>query len=147
MGTSPGICSAVQFQLCGSKEVILLKVGEEYTRNQIREYLGGGSTVSYLPTIHSIVVAACLSKKMNPRAPEEVLCGRGERMARDGEQLARQSGSIPVFLKHGANRWEYRGSFEVVGSLTSGARFVQAVSASGRGSDVSRVVLLRRVSD
>ena len=125
----------------------MLKVRDEYTRNQIREYLGGGSTVSYLPTIDNIVVAACLSKKMNPRAPDEVLCGRGERMARDGEQLAGQSGSVPVFLKHGANRWEYCGSFEVAGSFTSGAQFVEAVSASGRGSDVSRVVLLRCVSD
>ena len=125
----------------------MFSIGDEYTRDQIHQDVGG-SKVSYLPTKDGIVVAACLQKEMNPRAPEVVLCGRGAMIERAAEQLASQSAAIPVFLKRGTNRWEYRGTFAVVDSFTSGAQFVEEVSRSNRRvSDISRVVLLMRVAD
>jgi hypothetical protein len=81
-------------------------------------------------------------------AAEVFLCGPGKVMERVGEQLARQSAAIPVFLKRDANRWEYRGNFAVVGSVASGTQFMEEVSHSNRpASEISRVVLLRRVAD
>ena len=123
----------------------MFSVGEEYTRDQIHDRLGG-SKWSYLPTKDGVVVAVCLTKDMNPRAPEVVVCGRGKVIARTAAQLARQQGAIPVFLKLDTKRWEYRGDFKVVGSLDSGVQFGEFVSESGRRpSDVSLVVLLRPV--
>lgn len=43
-------------------------VGEEYTRNDIHE-LVGGSKQAYLPNKNGRVVAACLTKNYNPQAP------------------------------------------------------------------------------
>jgi hypothetical protein len=128
-------------------EVVVLGIGHEYTRDQIHQRFGG-SKQSYLPTKQGVVVAACLTQAMNPRAPEVILCGRGKLIERAGAQLAGQSAAIPVFLKRGVNRWEYRGTFAVSSALTSGAIFNDEISkTSRRASDISRVVLMRRVGD
>jgi hypothetical protein len=117
-------------------------IGRDYTRNQIHAHLGG-SKQSYLPTKNGEVVAACLTKELNPRAPQVVLCGLGERIAPAGEALAQQSVPIPVFIKRAPNRWEYQGMFRVKESFTGGQDFVQLVTGSGRAaSDVSRAVVL-----
>lgn len=119
--------------------------GFEYTRGEIHAQLGG-STVSCLPTSNGTIVAACLSKKFSPQAPEVVLCGRGTRTSPVSELFSRQRGAIPVFIKTASNCWQYRGQFFVSRSFSSGARFQSAILGSDRSvASVSHVVILKRV--
>lgn len=116
--------------------------GREYTRDEIHAQVGG-SKQSYLPTKNGAVVAACLKPHLNPRAPQVILCGRGERIEPAGRLLASQPHAIPVFLKRGTNRWEYRGLFKVVSSHTSGPQFEDCIEGSGRPANkVSLVVIM-----
>lgn len=120
----------------------MFSVGREYTRDEIHMELGG-SKQSYLPTKNGAVVAACLTRELNPQAPRVIICGQGARIAPAGEALASQPYAIPVFLKRSVNRWEYQGLFKSAASFTSGAQFSAYVGGSGRqASEVSRVVVL-----
>ncbi len=117
-------------------------IGSDYTRDEIHAKFGG-SKVSCLPTHNGVIVAACLTEKFSPDAPRVVLCGQGPRTGPVSVMLARHRGPVPVFIKQGANRWEFRGAFRVTGSLVTGARFVSLIQGSGRSIDsVSVVVLL-----
>ena len=123
----------------------MFEIGETYTRDQIHSQCGG-SKWSYLPTVKKQVVAACLKPKMNPRAPNVVLCGPGPRIAAAGIALASQSGAIPVFLKRGVNFWEYQGLFNVKASHSSGEIFSTLIAGSGRDkTDVSLVIELAQL--
>jgi len=118
--------------------------GNEYTRREIHAHLGG-SVVSCLPTFNGAIVAACLSKKFSPSAPEVVLCGRGVRTTPISALFARQKTAVPVFIKSALNRWQYRGRFHVDQSFSSGDRFEGFIVGSGRPvASVSYVVLLKR---
>jgi len=124
----------------------MFTIGTEYTRAGIHERVGGG-VQAYLPTKGGSVVAACVTKKLNPQAPQVILCGKGVRIERTGAYLASQREPIPVFIKRAVNRWEFQGWFKAVASHTSGPRFQSLVSGSGReASDVSRVVELEAVA-
>jgi len=122
----------------------MFTVGCQYTRIDIHAHLGG-SVVSCLPTRDGVIVAACLSKKFSPRAPEIVLCGRGARTSPISALFARQQIPIPVFLKIASSRWQYRGQFFVAQSFSSGAQFESFIVGSGRSvASVSHVVILKR---
>src|SRR5664279_2072633 len=99
----------------------MFTVGTEYTRAEIHEQVGGG-VQAYLPTKGGKVVAACVTRELNPRAPQVILCGKGARIEPTGAHLASQSEPVPVFIKHGVNRWEFQGWFRAVASHTSGPR-------------------------
>lgn len=117
-------------------------VGVDYTRGEIHARLGG-SVVSCLPTRDGVIVAACLSTRFSPQAPRVVLCGKGARTGPVSALLARQQTPLPVFIKSAAGRWQYRGSFVVVQSYDSGARFESFIRGSGRSvASVSCVVVL-----
>jgi len=119
-------------------------LGSQYTRGEIHAHLGG-SVVSCLPTRNGTIVAACLSKRFSPQAPEVVLCGRGVRTSPLSALFARQKIPIPVFLKNASNRWQYRGQFFVAQSFNSGARFESLIAGSGRSiASVSYVVMLKQ---
>ena len=121
----------------------MFTVGSEYTRDEIHAELGG-SKVSCLPTQGGRIVAACLSRKFSPAAPQVVLCGQGQRTGAVSKLLTITPGKLPVFIKQAAGRWEFRGNFRVDGSFSSGARFESFVSGSGRSiASVSYVVLLK----
>jgi hypothetical protein len=123
----------------------MFAVGNEYTRDQIHAAVGGDK-VSYLPTRNGSVLAACLTRRLNPRVPEVILCGRGPRIARSGDILASQVGAIPVFTKNATNRWQYHGEYVVASSHVAGADFEKLIANSGRpASDVSRVIVMKRV--
>lgn len=123
-------------------EVAMFMLCREYTRDEIHARVGG-SKQSYLPTKAGIVVAACLTKELNPGAPQVILCGQGERITPAGEVLSRQHLAIPVFVKRAVKRWEFQGRFTVSDSYTSGPEFERLVSGSGRAaSDVSRAVVM-----
>ncbi len=120
----------------------MFKIGSEYTRDEIHSYLGG-SKQSYLPTVSGAVVAACVKPQLNPRAPNVILCGQGPVIAAAGEALAAQVEPIPIFIKRGVNRWEFRGKFRVVAAHSSGPKFSALVAGSGRNaSDVSLAIEL-----
>jgi hypothetical protein len=122
----------------------MFTLGCEYTRIEINAQLGG-STVSCLPTSNGVIVAACLSKKFSPQAPEVVLCGKGERTGPVSALFSRQQTAIPVFIKSAASRWEYRGQFSVAQSFSTGSRFESFIAGSGRSvASVSLVVVLRQ---
>lgn len=125
----------------------LFHVGQDYTRRQIHNRIGG-SMQNALPTVDKVVVAACLhaDAAYNPDAPEVILCGRSDRVSTAGEWLASQSEPIHVFVFHSRNQWEYFGPYEVVASYTEGPEFSKWVSHGSRPrSAISRVVLLKRL--
>jgi hypothetical protein len=118
----------------------MFEIGHEYTRDEIHAELGG-SKVSYLPTMNGRVVAACLTRDLNPRAPHVVICGNGPQISSAGRALASQSHGIPVFLKLAVNRWEFQGLFRPIRSHTSGPDFDRLLANSGRPRhQVTRVV-------
>jgi len=122
----------------------MFTLGCEYTRGEIHSQLGG-STVSCLPTSNGVIVAACLSKKFSPQAPEVVLCGQGARTGTVSALFARQRSAIPVFIKNASSRWQYRGRFLVARSFNSGVRFESFIVGSGRSvASVSHVVILKQ---
>jgi hypothetical protein len=66
-------------------------------------------------------VCGCFKPDTNPGAPSEVLFGRADESPdiNKAADMAFEQGtmgiSIPVFLKKGANEWEYRGQYLCVG--------------------------------
>lgn len=121
----------------------MFALGHDYTRREIHAHFGG-SVVSCLPTLNGAIVAACLSKKFSPDAPEVVLCGRGKKTTPISALFARQKTPVPVFVKGASNRWRYRGRFDVYQSFKSGARFKGFIVGSGRSvASVSRVIILK----
>ena len=121
----------------------MFTVGNQYTRDEIHAGVGG-SKVSCLPTQGGRIVAACLSQKFSPAAPQVVLCGQGQRTGAVSKLLTITPGKLPVFIKQAAGRWKFRGNFRVDESFSSGARFESFVFGSGRSiASVSYVVLLK----
>jgi hypothetical protein len=120
----------------------MFKTGTAYTRDEIHAAVGG-SKQWYIPTVNGAVVAVCVTPELNPRAPQELLCGRGPVIAKTAATLAATTYKVPVFMKRGVNQWEYAGLFRAVGSHTSGPRFNAMVAGSGRSpSDVSIAIEL-----
>jgi hypothetical protein len=118
------------------------KVGSDYTRAQIHASFGG-SKQSYLPTVEGRVVAVCITPRLNPRAPQVILCGQGPVIAAAGAALAKQNEPLPVFVKRAVNHWQFQGTLRVVASHTSGPTFVSLIAGSGRSpSDVSLAIEL-----
>ncbi len=118
-------------------------VGEEYTRNEIREALGGGPT-GYLPHKDGRVVCGTLTPGLNPRGPDVVLVGPGPETVRWAEVLCEQRYPVPMFVKSGYARWGYRGEYEVNRSTAARRDIAKQERASGRTDNV-RVMFLRKV--
>ncbi|UTH74187.1 hypothetical protein [Chromobacterium sp. IIBBL 290-4] len=95
----------------------MFEIGKSYNREEIHAVVGGNKH-SYLPRKKGKVVAACLRPDLNPDAPNVILCNSCPPERAAGEQLARQGGVIPVFLKETASSWKYQGMFRVVSSET-----------------------------
>jgi hypothetical protein len=95
----------------------MFEKGKSYTREEIHAVVGGNKH-SYLPRKKGKVVAACLRPDLNPDAPHIILCNSCPPERTAGEQLARQGGVIPVFLKENTSSWKFQGLFRVVGSET-----------------------------
>ena len=120
--------------------IYMFKVGSEYTRDEVHG-LFGGSKQAYLPTVSGRVVVVCVKLTLNPRAPSVILCGKGPRISASGIALSKQTTSVPVFVKQGVGRWEYRGKFKVSASHSSGSKFNALIAGSGRvASDVSLAI-------
>jgi hypothetical protein len=109
----------------------MFRVGASYTRDEIHDAVGG-SKQAYIPTKGGSVVAVCVTTRLNPRAPKEILCGNGPQIAKAGLALASTTSGVPLFIKRSVNDWEYRGLFRVVGSYKSGNIFNAMVQGTGR---------------
>jgi len=85
--------------------------GRCYTRQQIRERVGGGGLRDFLPHREGRVLAVCLDPGLNRAAPELVDVGPGPERVRWARVAASQEEAIPVFLKREARAWQYVGRF------------------------------------
>ena len=94
--------------------MITLSEGRRYTRIEIAEAVGGGDLRSYLPYKDGRILAACLARRDNPRAPRVILAGSGPGQKKCADILCGQSIPVPNFVKKATNEWEYRGRFRVV---------------------------------
>ena len=117
-------------------------VGQDYSRRQIHEQLGG-SLQSYLPTVDGAVVCACLRPDLNRRAPEVILVGFGSGIQRAGDMLIRQTAPIPVFIKRVSGCWTYRGGWSVGRRSQLPADIEQESGVTRRGT-VSWVIFMER---
>lgn len=119
------------------------RIGSYYTRDEIGARFGG-TKQWYLPTVDSKVVAVCLRKEHNPKAPNVVLCGSGPKIAKTGEWLAAATWTLPVFVKEAENRWQYCGRYKVASSCTSGPIFKREIAGHENPGSITRVVFLKR---
>jgi hypothetical protein len=118
-------------------------IGRYYSRIEIAAKVKG-ALQWYLPTYNREIVAICLRKSHNPKAPNVVFCGFGKRIEKTGEWLSRETRSLPVFVKEESNRWKYYGLFKVKSSCTKGPAFKREVAGSKNPASISRVVFLER---
>jgi hypothetical protein len=85
-----------------------------YTRAEIHQLIGGGTTQSYLPSKGNEILAGCFRTELNPQAPGIVLVGKGPRIERAAELLTEQGNPVPVFLKRMSAEWEYVGHWRAI---------------------------------
>lgn len=136
---------ATQSQIAIAPLPGMFTIGECYSRNEIHGVLGG-SKVSCLPSVDGKLVAACLTLRFSPAAPEVALCGQGPKTGPASRLLALRREELPVFIKKAAGRWEFCGDFCVAEYLVGGPRFAEFIAGSGRSlASVSYVVLLRPI--
>jgi len=91
-----------------------LHVGKRYTRQQIRDLVGGGDLQSYLPHAGGRILCGCFDPTLNKRAPAEIDFGDAPDVIRYAKLAEAQHAEIPVFLKRSINKWEYVGDFRVI---------------------------------
>ncbi len=116
--------------------------GNAYTRAQIHANIGG-SVQSFLPTVNGEVVCACLTLKLNPKAPHIILAGDGPKIMAAAERLGQQSRKIPVFIKLGTNSWRYDGDW-FSERLTTDQREIAPLGISANRTDIRVVVFMKK---
>ncbi|MFA5101344.1 MAG: hypothetical protein WC547_10705 [Candidatus Omnitrophota bacterium] len=88
------------------------KKGTAYTRQEIREIVGGGSVQNAMPIKDGRVLCVCLSQPWDIDAPRVVLVGAGPSVQKEAEMFCSQNTAVPFFYKKTANLWEYVGDFK-----------------------------------
>ncbi|CAB3796112.1 hypothetical protein [Pararobbsia alpina] len=122
----------------------MFEMGKDYTRGYIHTICGGNKQ-SFLPVHRGKVVAACLRPDLNPQAPDVIICNSGAAARAAGRTLAKQDGSIPVFIEQTTDRLRYVGNFAVTESLTIPADCdPYAKDTKFTPRQISRVIKLRR---
>ena len=121
-------------------------LAKHYTRDQIREVLGGNPE-EYLPTRKGRVVCGAFRPDANPDAPMVILPGFGPRIEKTAEIFAGQSFGVPVFLKRATNSWQLVGYFRVQRLSKDPSEIARHASRAQREGDVSMVLFLERVSE
>lgn len=114
--------------------------GSVYTREQIHEALGGSRRAS-LPTRGGQVVCACLTRRRNPRAPQEMLVDGAQRSVRLARAFAVSGKAVPVFVAERPGGWEYAGERRVR-SLIEEPGALLALIAEGARPDTALALLL-----
>lgn len=117
-------------------------VGQEYPHAAIQEAFGG-DYMSYLPETGGRIVCGRFTAEMNPLAPQRVLVGDRPRVKRKAELLARQGGTLPVFMKQGPNRWLYCGLMRIVDYVTDSRVVEPEAHAAGREDPIAGILVFR----
>lgn len=123
---------------------VLFEKGRLYTRGEIHETCGGNRRAA-LPTRDGAVVCACLTRRRNPRAPEEIVIGGGGNAVRLARAFAASGAAVPVFVRAPRGGWEYAGRRRVR-SLVEEPGALLALIAEGAPPDASLALLLEEVS-
>lgn len=123
-----------------------LRRGHTYTREQIRDLVGGGGLQTYLPTVQGRVVCACLRLDTNPDAPRVLLPGFGVRRQSSAESLRSAREAIPVFLKRAIGAWEYVGHHRAFARRPTPDEIREHARRAGRTGEVATVVWMELVS-
>jgi len=121
-----------------------LDQGQHYTREQIRDAVGGGDLQSYLPHKGGRVLCGCFSLDLNKRAPVEIDVGDLPDVIKYAHALVDQGGVIPIFLKKGIHAWEYVGRFRPVALSEDPA---DLYPARARRPDAVAVIYLESVEE
>jgi hypothetical protein len=119
--------------------------GQTYTRQQIAEAVGGGSTQDFLPNKDGKVLCACLSQEFDPADPV-VLVGRGPGVEMQAEMFCRQNTPVPVFYKKQANQWAYAGTYAPGQCSRDPCMIGKYEESSGRTS-LTSVIFLEKGGD
>jgi predicted HNH restriction endonuclease len=118
-------------------------VGMRYTWGEVSANWHGEQT--FLAKRDGRIVCATLVKAENPEAPEVMVVGTKPRNIQRAEEFCQQGGSIPVFIKHAVNEWEYVGVFELASYSTDRETLERHGRASGEV--LTRVIFLRQVDE
>lgn len=117
--------------------------GSAYTRAQIHQALGGSRRAA-LPTRGGEVVCVCLTRRRNPRAPQEMLVEGTERAMRLARSFAASGRAVPVFYSRRAGAWEYAGKRRVR-SLVEEPGALLALIAEGAAPDTAFALFLEEM--
>jgi predicted HNH restriction endonuclease len=118
-------------------------IGKTYTWRQVTTHFQGEQT--FLAKRDGRIVCATLVKESNPEAPEVMVVGGRPRNMRRAEEFCEQGGTIPVFIKHAVNQWEFVGHYEFVSFATDRETLRRHERISGDG--LTRVIYLRRIDE
>jgi len=118
--------------------------GSVYTREQIHEALGGSSRAA-LPTRGGKVVCVCLTREMNPRAPEEMVIGSKDRAVRLARAFAASGAAVPVFVRTRRGGWEYTGERRVRSVIEDPGALLTLI-AEGAPLDISVALQLEEAA-
>jgi hypothetical protein len=122
----------------------MFEPNKNYSREAIHAVCGG-SKQAFLPAKNGRVVAACLRQDLNPQAPDVIICSGAASARAAGKTLARQSGTIPVFIKVETDLFRYVGDYAVSESMTSPVDCAPYIANSGfTARQVSRIIKLKR---
>jgi hypothetical protein len=119
-----------------------LVLGGVYTRRNVHQILGGG-VQEYLPHKNNRVVCATITPASNPDAPRIILPAKGPNIVKWARVFAAQREAVPVFLKRGADQWEYVGNYRVERSSEAAGDIAAEMAKTGR-NDITMVLYLTR---
>ena len=127
-------------------QVVMLRVGECYSRREIHEMLGG-ELISYLPQRDGDIVCGCFCRDgYDPNAPDEVLVGRKRRNQQKAWLFCEQDWAVPVFLKLADGAWQYVGDYQVddFDTLDTDCAEVERKGREAGRDDVTMVLYLEK---
>jgi hypothetical protein len=103
-----------------------------------------GSPPYYLPHAGNTVVAACVTRDLNPDAPEVILAGDGAMIKEYADLFCCQKNVIPVCVKSEKREWLCCGYFKLKRPSTNLAEIANH-SAHAKRSDVYKILFLEEV--
>jgi hypothetical protein len=120
----------------------VIKKGTCFTRQQIRDIVGGGSVQNCMPNDNGRILCVCLSQPFGENDPKVILVGAGPAVQKEAEIFCDQGTSVPVFFKKMANQWEYAGDFKPVRWTDDPQELNEYSESSGR-INLTKVIFLQ----
>ncbi|MDD5668948.1 MAG: hypothetical protein PHE58_02810 [Candidatus Omnitrophica bacterium] len=119
--------------------------GQSYTRQEIREIVGGGSVHNYLPyDENGRILCVCLSREHDPDGQKVILVGSGPSVQREAEMFCLQNTAVPVFYKKELNQWEYQGDFKPERWTDDPEEIRPFAESSGR-INLTKIIFLQKI--